>query len=84
MLFRSQCFFGLFAGAGVRPGQIIGRSDEHAAYPATRAFSPEDIGATVYQLLGIPSGTVVHDRLGRTVLLNRGEVITPLFTGAEA
>lgn len=78
------CFFGLFAGGGVQPGQLIGRSDEQGAYPATRAFTPEDIGATVYHLLGIPPGTVVQDRLGRELLLNRGNVISPLFDGSEA
>lgn len=77
------CFFGVFAGAGVRGGQVIGRSDETGAFPATRAFSPNDIGATVYHLLGLPPEAEVHDRLGRPVRLNRGEVIEPLFTGAE-
>lgn len=77
------CFFGLFAGAGVRGGQVIGRSDETGAYPATRAFSPNDVGATVYHLLGIAPEAEVHDRLGRPVRLNRGEVIESLFTGAE-
>ena len=78
-----SCFFGLFAGAGVRGGQVIGRSDETGAFPATRAYSPEDIGATVYHLLGLPAEAEVHDRLGRPVRLNRGSVIEPLFTGAE-
>jgi hypothetical protein len=78
------CFFGVFAGAGVRGGQVIGRSDEHAAYPATRAFSPEDVGATVYHVLGIPPDALLHDRQGRTVRLNHGEVMQPLFDGAEA
>jgi len=77
------CFFGLFAGAGVQGGQVIGRSDETGAFPATRAFSPEDIGATVYHLLGLPAEAEVHDRLGRPVRLNRGSVIESLFTGAE-
>ena len=77
------CFFGVFAGAGVRGGQVIGRSDESGAYPATRAFSPNDLGATVYHLLGIPAEAEVRDRLGRPVRLNRGEVIESLFTGAE-
>lgn len=77
------CFFGVFAGAGVRGGQVIGRSDDTGAYPVTRAFSPEDVGATVYHLLGIPAEAEVRDRLGRPVRLNRGNVIEPLFTGAE-
>ena len=78
-----QCFFGLFAGAGVQGGQVIGRSDVTGAYPATRGFSPNDVGATVYHLLGLPPEVQVHDRLGRPVLLNRGEVIESLFSGAS-
>jgi hypothetical protein len=77
------CFFGLFAGAGVCPGQIIGRSDEQGAYPATRPYSPLDIGATVYRILGIPPDAEMRDRLGRVLRLNRGEPIEPLFTGAD-
>lgn len=77
------CFFGVFAGAGVRGGQVIGRSDDTGAYPATRAFSPNDVGATVYHMLGVDPEAIVRDRLGRPVQLNRGDVIEPLFTGAE-
>ncbi|RMG36366.1 MAG: DUF1501 domain-containing protein [Planctomycetota bacterium] len=73
------CFFGLFAGAGVRGGNVIGKSDAIGAYPTTRAYSPNDVGATVYHVLGIPGDTVVRDRLNRPVRLNRGEVIAPLF-----
>ena len=77
------CFFGLFAGAGVQPGQVIGRSDVTGAFPATRGFSPNDVGATVYHLLGLPPEVEVADRLGRPVRLNRGEVIESLFTGSS-
>jgi len=78
------CFFGVFTGAGVQGGQVIGRSDATGAYPLTRAYSPNDVGATVYSLLGIDSDTHVTDRLGRAVFLNKGEVIEPLFTGVDA
>lgn len=77
------CFFGLFAGAGVQGGQVIGRSDATGAYPATRAFSPNDVGATVYHLLGLPAEVEVTDRLGRRVRLNKGDVIESLFNGAS-
>ncbi len=77
-----HCFFGIFAGAGVRGGQIIGRSDDIGAYPVTRAFSPNDVAATVYHVLGIPPEVEVRDRLNRPVRLNRGDVIESLFTGA--
>lgn len=77
----APCFFGLFAGGGVRGGQIIGRSDKIAAYPATNPYSPDDIGATVYHVLGIDPAVEIRDRQDRPVRLNRGEVIQPLFTG---
>ncbi|MBI3865722.1 MAG: DUF1501 domain-containing protein [Planctomycetia bacterium] len=78
----APCFFGLFAGAGVRGGQVIGKSDDIGAYPVTMPYSPDDVGATVLSLLGVDPGVDVHDRLGRPVQLNRGSVIEPLFTGA--
>ena len=77
------CFYALFAGAGVQGGQVIGKTDKHATYPSTHPYSPEDIGATVYSLLGIAPDTVVHDRFNRPMRLNQGEVITPLFTGRD-
>ena len=49
----ASCFFGLFAGAGVRGGQVIGKSDKIGAYPATTPYSPDDVGATVYHVLGV-------------------------------
>ncbi|MBS0263686.1 MAG: DUF1501 domain-containing protein [Planctomycetes bacterium] len=78
----APCFFGLFAGAGVRGGQIIGKSDAIGAYPVTTPYSPDDIGATVYSLLGVDPYIEVHDRLQRPIQLNRGSIIEPLFTGA--
>ena len=77
------CFFGLFAGGGVRGGQVIGRSDDVGAYPLTSAYSPDDVGATVYQALGIAPESEVRDRLNRPVQLNRGHVIEPLYSGAS-
>jgi uncharacterized protein (DUF1501 family) len=76
-----HCFFGLFSGAGVRGGQVIGRSDAVAAYPATNPFSPDDLGATVYHVLGIDPASELRDRLDRPVQLNRGSVIQGLFSG---
>lgn len=77
------CFFGLFAGAGVRGGQLIGSSDSIGAYPITAPYSPNDVGATVYHILGVDPATGVRDRLGRPTQLNRGQVIQSLFTGAQ-
>ena len=79
----APCFFGLFAGAGVRGGQVIGRSDKIGAYPATTPYSPDDVGATVYHVLGVDPAAEVRDRQDRPVQLNRGQVIQSLFTGGD-
>jgi uncharacterized protein (DUF1501 family) len=78
------CFTGLFAGAGVQGGKVIGKSDEIAAYPDSVAYSPDDIGATIYSALGIDPHSSVRDRLGRPVHLNTGSVIEALYDGSNA
>jgi Protein of unknown function (DUF1501) len=78
----ASCFFGLFAGAGVRGGQVIGRSDKIGAYPKTTPYAPDDVGATVYHVLGVDPATEVRDRQNRPVQLNSGTVMSALFTGA--
>jgi hypothetical protein len=80
----APCFFGLFAGAGVRGGQVIGKSDRIAGYPITTPCSPDDVGATVYQALGIDPESEVRDRQARPVQLNRGRVMSALYTGAAS
>jgi uncharacterized protein (DUF1501 family) len=78
------CFTGLFAGAAVQGGKVIGRTDDIAAYPDSAAYSPDDIGATVYQALGLEPHSIVHDRIGRPVHLNEGKVIEALYNGVES
>jgi hypothetical protein len=77
----APCFFGLFAGAGVRGGQVIGKSDKIGAYPTTTPYVPDDLGATVYHALGANPAAEVRDRQGRPVQLNRGKVMEALYTG---
>lgn len=79
-----SCFFGLFAGAGVRGGQVIGKSDAIGAFPVTRPYWHSDVGATIYTALGINPATEVRDIQGRPLLLNNGRVIEALYTGREA
>ena len=75
----SGVFSAVFAGAGVRGGQVIGASDAKAAYPATRGWYPADLGATIYTALGLNPASRVIDRLGQPHRLNNGQLISPLF-----
>jgi hypothetical protein len=70
------------SGAGVRGGQVIGASDAQGAYPDSQAYTPDDLGATLYHVLGIDPGAEFVDREGRPLRLSQGEVIRPLFTGS--
>ena len=76
----AKVFSVALAGGGVRGGQVIGQSDKMGAYPASQAYTPADLAATIYQALGIDPATELHDRLGRPIKLCEGESITRLFT----
>jgi hypothetical protein len=51
------CWTILFAGGGVRGGQVVGASDKTGAEPRERPVSPEEVAATVYRAMGIDPST---------------------------
>ena len=77
----SAAYSCVVAGAGVKGGQVIGRTDKTAAYPASKPFTPADLSATIYRAFGVDPGTELIDRLGRPIQLCQGEVIESLYTG---
>ena len=73
-------FFAAFAGAGVRGGQVIGRSDKTGGYPLTTPFTPDDLGATVYHVLGIDPRQTFNDHTGRPIpILDDGRAIAEVI-----
>jgi len=77
----SKVYSVMLAGAGIKPGAVVGASDAHGAFVKNRPVSPEDILATMYHLKGIDPQTLIPDRLGRPVrLVPHGEVIRELLT----
>jgi hypothetical protein len=77
----AEVFSAVFAGAGVRGGQVIGASDPLGGSPASEGYTPDDLGATVYHLLGIDPAATFMDQEGRPQRLNAGQPIEPLFSG---
>jgi uncharacterized protein (DUF1501 family) len=57
----------LFAGAGVRPGQVIGATDERGEYVTERPIRPPEIAATIYSALGIDYDKTLVTPQGRPV-----------------
>jgi hypothetical protein len=64
------------AGAGLKTGQAVGATDQHAAYVTDRPTTPADLAATILTVLGIDPQTTLHTPLGRPVpLVNGGRAI---------
>ncbi|MCY2965479.1 MAG: DUF1501 domain-containing protein [Planctomycetota bacterium] len=75
----AHVYSGLFAGGGVAGGQVIGQSDAIAGYPVSRAWSPADVGTTIFSALGVDPDIEILDPLGRPNRLQNGVVISPLY-----
>jgi hypothetical protein len=70
----------LFAGGGVRGGQVIGATDKHAAYPTGAPWTPGDVAATIYQAIGIDQERTLYDSQRRPhPVLPQGRVISGMF-----
>ena len=80
----AHAYSALFAGAGVRGGQVIGQTDAIAAYPKSSPWSPADLCTTIFNAVGVPPETTLMDPLQRPHHLLNGNVIAPLYTGREA
>jgi len=71
----------MLAGAGIKPGTVVGASDKHGGFVKSRPVSPEDILATMYHLKGVDPETTIPDRLNRPVrLVEHGKPIAELLT----
>ncbi len=77
----AHAYSGLFAGAGIQGGQVIGQTDEQAAYPITRSWSPADICSTFFNALDVDPDVTIIDPLERPHFLINGGVIDPLYSG---
>ena len=67
------------AGAGVVGGRVIGKSDKTGAFPTSTAYTPFDVGATIYQALGVTPDAEIRDATNRPNRVNGGEPMAVLF-----
>lgn len=59
----------IFAGAGVRGGQVIGATDERGEYVTERPVRPPEVAATIYSALGIDYSKVLYTPQSRPVAI---------------
>lgn len=57
--------FALLAGGGLRTGQVVGNTDRLGERATGRPFSPSNVLATLYHVLGINPSQTLPDRAGR-------------------
>jgi len=70
-----RAFSAVLAGAGVKAGQVVGKSDARAEAPADRAVSPADLARTIHTLLGVNPDAELKTGDGRPVAVAAGELI---------
>ncbi|MFO0871609.1 MAG: DUF1501 domain-containing protein [Pirellulales bacterium] len=70
----------LYAGGGLRMGQVVGATNDKAEYPTTRPATPGCLLSTMYQVLGINYKHVFYDQANRPLpILNEGQPIPELL-----
>ncbi|MBI3468034.1 MAG: DUF1501 domain-containing protein, partial [Planctomycetes bacterium] len=71
----------VMAGAGIKGGQVIGKTNDKGEEPAELPLKPEDVAASFYHALDIDAHKEYHTPTGRPVHIVRdGKVIKELFT----
>jgi hypothetical protein len=75
-----QCYSVVFAGGGIRGGQVVGESDSKGAHPIARPVTPADLHATVFHALGYDPHAITYQTTdGRPMALSEGHVISELL-----
>lgn len=79
---QSKAFTGVFAGGGLRTGQVVGATDELGKTIADSPVSVPDFHATLYAALGIDPAKELYDGVRPVPITDRGQPIAQLFPGA--
>jgi hypothetical protein len=75
---NAQCV--LFAGGGVKPGQVIGATDKYATMPVSDPVGIDDLLYTILTQMGIDTNKIYYTPLGRPIpILGAGKAIPGLM-----
>ena len=70
------CFF---AGAGITPGLVVGKTDRQGGAPNSEGYTPSDLAATIFSQLGIGPDEEFRDLEGRPFQICQGRPIAALL-----
>lgn len=69
-----------FAGAGIQRGIVVGETDKQAGAPITRGYTPGDVAATIFELLGLRQARVINQENRPKPVLDHGMPIPELLS----
>ena len=55
----------MISGGGLKMGQVVGATDAYSAKPTSTPYTPANVMATLYHVLGIDPATTILDFGGR-------------------
>ena len=73
-----RCFSSIIAGAGIKGGNVYGRTNRLGEFPTDNPVRPEELAATIYRALEIPINDP-QDASGISRSLTSGQPIMDLF-----
>lgn len=68
-----------FAGGGVNGGTVIGSTDKQGAFPKANPQKPDNMGASIYQALGIPRELAWYNSANRPHFVYHADPIPGLM-----
>lgn len=75
-----RAYSNLFAGAGIKRGHVVGKTDAIGGTVVDRPLTAKDILATIYHLVGVDPEATLIDRLNRPVpLVHDGRVVPEML-----
>ena len=73
------CYTAVVAGAGVKRGFVLGKSDATGSAPLESPTHPIELLATIYHAVGINPQTIVHNHLNQPRELVKAEPVSKIF-----
>jgi hypothetical protein len=74
-----NCYSVVLAGGGVRGGNIVGASDQFAAYPRERPVHVSELQATIFHIMGLDPRAQLYDIQGQFHTICDGNPVMELF-----
>ena len=73
------CYTAVMTGAGIKRGNVHGKSDKTGSAPAQDPVHPGELLATIYQAFGIDPATIVYNHLNQPRELVKAEAVSRLI-----